>query len=185
MIILPPEFFSRPTLKVARELLGKFLVRKIGRRTIAAMITGTETYIGPNDKASHASRGKTPRTEVMFGKPGYWYVYLIYGMHYCLNIVTEREHYPAAILIRSVAPSASYSNILENIGIAEARGPGRVCKYFKVDKRFNAKPANKKTGLWIEDRSIKIIPREIGRGKRVGVDYAGEWKEKLWRFYLK
>ena len=142
------------------------------------MITEVEAYVGPDDKASHASRlwrgslraarGKTERTKVMFGKPGRWYVYLIYGVHHCLNIVTEKESYPAAVLIRSVAG---------------AKGPGKVCRYFKIDKSFNAQPAVKKSGLWIENRGVRINPRLIQRGTRIGVDYAGEWKNKPWRFY--
>ncbi len=167
--VLQDYFFNRSTLRVARELLGKFLVRKAGRSMIFGMITEVEAYVGPKDKASHASRGKTERTKVMFGKSGHWYVYLIYGMHNCLNIVTEKENYPAAILIRSVG---------------DVKGPGRVCRYFKIDKSFNAKPANKKTGLWIEDRGIRINPSKIKQGKRIGVEYAGKWKDKPWRFYL-
>ena len=100
--VLTQSFFNRPTLLVTKELLGKFLVRKVGVKEISGMITEVEAYIGPEDQASHASRGRTPRTEVMYGKPGYWYVYLIYGMHYCLNIVTEKKEYPAAILIRGI-----------------------------------------------------------------------------------
>jgi DNA-3-methyladenine glycosylase len=219
-IILQQKFFNRPTLKIAKELLGKFLVRKNGKNKIAGMITETEAYVGPEDKASHASRlwrgspraarGKTERTKVMFGKAGQWYVYLIYGMHYCLNIVTEKENYPAAILIRSVAVPRKHSNILKQAGMFYGRriaGPGRVCKYFKIDKKFNAKSADTKTGLWIEDRGVKINSRlikrgksigvdraffldcplrrfVIKRGKRIGVDYAGRWKDKPWRFYL-
>ena len=167
--ILTRQFFNRHTGLVAQELLGKFLVRKKGDKIIAAMITDVEAYAGPHDKASHASRGKTPRTEVMFGKAGYWYIYLIYGMHYCLNIVTEKEEYPAAILIR---------------GVEGISGPGRVSKYFGIDKTFNAKSVSKKNGLWIEDRGIKVKPRRIRRGKRIGVEYAGAWKDKLWRFYI-
>ena len=167
--ILSTEFFNRPTLEIARELLGTFLVCKRGRKTIAAMITEVEAYVGPKDKASHASRGKTLRTEVMFGKPGYWYVYLIYGMYHCLNIVTEKKEYPAAILIR---------------GVEGVSGPGRVSKYFGIDRSFNAKSAGRKNGLWIEDRGVKLKPRQIRRGKRIGVEYAGAWKNKLWRFYV-
>ena len=167
--ILSTEFFDRPTLEVARELLGTFLVCKRGRKTIAAMITEVEAYVGPKDKASHASRGKTLRTEVMFGKPGYWYVYLIYGMYHCLNIVTEKKEYPAAILIR---------------GVEGVSGPGRVSKYFGIDRSFNAKSAGRKNGLWIEDRGVKLKPRQIRRGKRIGVEYAGVWKDKKWRFYV-
>ena len=177
--VLQDYFFNRSTLRVARELLGKFLVRKAGQRMIFGMITEVEAYVGPKDKASHASRlwrgspraarGKTERTKVMFGKAGHWYVYLIYGMHNCLNIITEKENYPAAILIRSVD---------------DVKGPGRVCKYFKINKSFNAKVANKKTGLWIEDRGIRVHPRKIKTGKRIGVDYAEKWKDKPWRFFV-
>jgi len=162
-------FFNRPTLRVAQEILGKFLVCKKGSTIISAMITEVEAYVGPEDRASHASRGRTPRTEVMFGKPGYWYVYLIYGMHYCLNVVTERENYPAAILIRGV----------ENVS-----GPGRVAKYFGIDKSFNAKRATRANGLWVEDRGVIVKPFSIKRGKRIGVDYAGKWRDRKWRFYI-
>ncbi|MDO8521235.1 MAG: DNA-3-methyladenine glycosylase [bacterium] len=165
--VLHKTFFNRPTLTVARELLGKFLVRKVGRKTIAGMITEVEAYVGPKDRASHASRGKTERTKVMFGRPGHWYVYLIYGMHHCLNIVTEKEGYPAAILVRSVE------------GIS---GPGRVSKHLKIGKTENARPASRKSGLWIEDRGVPAV--KFSRGKRIGIDYAGRWKHKPWRFVL-
>lgn len=190
--ILPQKFFNRPTLKPAQELLGKFLVRGMRGKTIEGMITEVEAYVGPEDKASHASRGKTKRTEVMFSQPGHWYVYMIYGMYYCLNVVTEKENYPAAILLRSISninkPLRSYKNVYDEKPM-EIKGPGRLCKYFKIDGStwltINKKSAAKKTGLWIEDRGIKISPSQIKRGKRIGVDYAGKWKHKPWRFYLK
>ena len=163
--VLPKTFFNRPTIAVARDLLGKFLVRKIGTQTIEGMITEVEAYVGPEDKASHASRGRTERTKVMFGHPGHWYIYLVYGMHHCLNVVTEKEGYPAAILIRSIECVS---------------GPGRVSKHFKIEKRLNEKPASQTGGLWIEDRGICIT--KLMRGKRIGVDYAGKWKDKLWRW---
>jgi len=196
---LSQKFFNRPTLIVAKDLLGKFLVRRFPKNAyrrgqnktrtgtdkfLTGMIMEVEAYIGPYDKASHASRGKTERTKVMFGKPGHWYVYLIYGMYYCLNIVTEKENYPAAILIRSVlveGPASPKGGRALQRGVY---GPGRVSKCFKIDKRFNEKPASIKTGLWIENGNIKINPRLIKRGKRIGVDYAGKWKNKLWRFYI-
>ncbi|MBX4190313.1 DNA-3-methyladenine glycosylase, partial [Candidatus Parcubacteria bacterium] len=115
---LDRQFFEQKTLKVARELLGKYLVRRIGNKVIAAKITETEAYCGPNDKACHASKGRTSRTEVMFGKAGHAYVYLIYGMYHCLNIVTEKENYPAAVLIR---------------GIGSINGPGKLCRELKID----------------------------------------------------
>lgn len=166
---IPPDFFEQKTIAVAKNLLGAFLVRNKNGHKIAAMITDVEVYMGPHDRASHASRGRTPRTEVMFGEAGRWYVYMVYGMHYCLNIVTEKHGYPAAILIR---------------GIESVQGPGRVCKYFGIDKRFNALPATAKTGLWIENRGVHIRQKNIKRGSRIGVDYAGAWKDKKWRFFL-
>lgn len=190
--ILPHSFFDRPTLTVAKDLLGKFLVRKIGRRITEGMITEVEAYVGPNDRASHASRGKTARTEVMFGEPGRWYVYLVYGMHHCLNIVTERDGYPAAVLIRSVLVALQQKDTVKkrsclNGIIGEERkvvGPGKVCQYFKIDRRLNKKPAGRASGLWIEDRGIKISPKRIRWGKRIGIEYAGEWRKRPWRFFL-
>ncbi|MFY9461717.1 MAG: DNA-3-methyladenine glycosylase [Candidatus Sungiibacteriota bacterium] len=168
--ILTRQFFDRPTLKVAKELLGKFLVRKVGRREIAGMITEVEAYVGQEDKASHASRGETPRCRVMFGEAGNWYLYFTYGMHWMLNIVTERKGYPAAVLIR---------------GTSDIYGPGRLTKFLHVDKSFNGKPAKKDVGLWIEDRGAKIPKLAIRSGKRIGVEYALEpWKNKPWRFYI-
>lgn len=173
---LPLKFFGRPTLTVAEELLGKFLVRKFRKKTISAMITEVESYIGSADKASHASKGKTERTKIMFGKAGYWYVYLIYGMHYCLNIVTEEKNYPAAILIRAVLVDDFKKDLI--------RGPGKVTKFLKINKKFNGKPSLARTGLWIEDRGISIKSEQIKRGKRIGIDYAGKWKRKPWRLYI-
>lgn len=161
------KFFNRPTLQVAQELLGKYLVRKIGSYSLARQITEVEAYVGLNDRASHASRGMTPRNRVMFGSPGVWYVYFTYGMHWMLNMVTEEKNYPAAVLIR---------------GVEGISGPARVTKFFKINKHFNTKPAARKTGLWIEDRGVQVKQKEIHRSKRIGVDYAGAWKHKLWRF---
>src|SRR3989338_10263905 len=116
--ILEPYFYNRPTLIVAQDLLGKFLVRKIGNKEITSMIIEVEAYDGFKDKASHASKGRTLRNEVMFGEAGRWYVYLIYGMYWMLNIVTGPKDYPAAILIR---------------GVVDASGPGRLTKFFKIN----------------------------------------------------
>ena len=140
------------------------------------MITETEAYDGPNDKASHASRGKTKRTEPMFGEAGNFYVYLIYGMYYLLNVVTGPKNYPAAVLIRGA----------EKIGKNPLRlnGPGKIVKYLRVTNKINAKPANKKTGVWFEDRGIIIKRRQIIAGKRIGVDYAEKWRDKPYNFRL-
>ena len=172
--ILFQKFFNRSTLIVAQELLGKFLVRKYRGKNQpdggALMITEVEAYDGFDDKASHASRGKTERNKIMFEKGGQWYVYFTYGMHYMLNIVTGPKNYPAAVLIR---------------GTKEINGPARLTKFLKIDKKFNGKPANKKTKLWIEDRGVKISKAQIAKRERVGVDYAGKWANKLYRFMIK
>ncbi|MGC8775933.1 MAG: DNA-3-methyladenine glycosylase [Minisyncoccia bacterium] len=176
--VLKPDFFNRETILVAKELLGKFLVRKIGKKIIAAEITEVEVYDGFKDRGSHASRGKTNRTKVMFGPAGYFYVYLNYGMHWMLNIVTQKENYPAAILIRGVKSI--------NDEVKDINGPGRVSKFFKINKFFNNKLAAPKTGLWFEDRGIKINLKEIKSGPRIGIDYAGPyWAKRHFRFWIK
>jgi len=160
------KFFNRNTVVVAKDLLGKYLVRKIGNKIVRTRITETEAYCGQKDLANHASKGITPRTKVMFGPPGRAYIYLIYGMYHCLNIVTEKEGYPAAVLIR---------------GCELADGPGKTCRDLKIDKNFNGVDLCLSKELWIEDGGEKSPI--IKKGKRIGVDYAGKWKDKLWRFY--
>jgi DNA-3-methyladenine glycosylase len=190
---LSQKFYNQSTLKVARLLLGKFLIRKIGKIKLAGKIIETEAYVGPSDLASHASHGRTPRTEVMFGPPGHAYVYLIYGLNYCFNIVTERKDFPAAVLIRAVEPMESVDLMYKNrnlnfqfsiLNFQLTNGPGKLCQAFKIDKKLNDIDL---TGniLYIEDRGIKIKPREISAAKRIGVEYAGKYKNKLWRFYIK
>jgi len=176
---LNQQFYNQPTVKVAKALLGKFLVHKVNGKILVGKIIETEAYVGPKDLASHASRGKTKRTEIMFGEAGYWYVYLIYGMYYCLNIVTEHKNYPAAVLIRKVEP---VSGLKEKI---KTDGPGKLCRAFIIDKNLNGMSSfEKKSKLWIEDRGEIIKPDKIKKAPRVGVDYAGEYKNKLWRFKL-
>ena len=183
---LPRSFYSRATLDVASALLGKVLVRRLGRRHLAGRIVETEAYVGPHDLACHASKGRTPRTSVMFGLPGYAYVYMIYGFYFCLNVVTEPLGYPAAVLIRAVEP-------LENVDLMRqlrnnperetniASGPGKLCMAMSIDKQLNGADLLG-AAIWIEDR--KFDPGPIGASRRVGVDYAGEFKEKPWRFYV-
>lgn len=178
-MILKKSFYNQPTLKVAQDLLGCFLIRKIGNKTIKTKIIETEAYNGPKDLASHASRGKTPRNSVMFGESGTIYVYFTYGMHYMLNVVTEKKDYPAAVLIRAVE---SVSLDKEKLN---TRGPARLTKTLKIDKSFNNLPIyTKKCGLWIEGRDEDIKKAQIKKAKRVGIDYAGIYKNKLWRFLL-
>jgi len=182
---LDRSFYDRPTLKVASDLIGKVLVRRLDGRNLAGRIVETEAYIGPLDLASHASKGKTPRTSVMFGPPGVSYVYMIYGVYFCLNAVTESEGNPAAVLIRAVEP-------LENIRVMRtlrynplrdtniASGPGKLCMAMSIDKSLNAVDLESRK-LWIEDRSLQVDAIETS--PRIGVDYAGEYKDKPWRFY--
>src|SRR6185295_1335865 len=182
---LDRSFYERPTLEVASDLIGKVLVRRLAGRNLAGRIIETEAYIGPSDLACHASRGKTPRTSVMFGPAGVSYVYMIYGFYFCLNTVTEAEGYPAAVLIRAVEP-------LENIPVMRrlrynpqrdtniASGPGKLCMALSIDKGLNAVDLAGKV-LWIEERGLEV--GAIDRGPRIGVDYAGAYKDKPWRFY--
>ena len=177
--ILAQEFYQQNTREVAKELLGKYLIREIDGQKIIGQITETEAYCGPKDLACHGSRGRTPRTETLFGEAGCWYVYLIYGMYYCLNIVTEKENYPSAVLIRGVKP---ISGLDKNI---KTDGPGKLCRAFTIDKKINNSSAFKSPSLWIEDWGEKIKPNQIKKTPRIGVDYAGEYKDKMWRFILK
>ena len=158
-MILQKDFYNRDTTAVAKELLGKYLVRKIGNRILAYSIIETEAYVGPNDKACHASRGFTKRTAVMFGPPGIAYIYLIYGMYYCLNIVTRESGYPAAVLIRA-------------LDHPEMTGPGRLTKFLNIT-------------LWIENRGVIVKKNAITATPRIGVGYAGEWSKKPFRYIIK
>lgn len=142
------------------------------------MITEVEAYTGPEDLASHAARGrKTARTAVMFGHAGRWYVYFTYGMHWLVNIVTGKEGHPAAVLIRAV-------RLRSPQGVLGVSGPARVAKTFRVDGSFTGIPAQKRYGLWVEDRGVRVS--QIVRTPRVGVNYAGPiWAKKPYRFVLK
>ena len=178
---LSPDFFLENTVEVARRLLGKYLVRRAGRRTIAGMITEVEAYDGLRDRGSHASRGKTARNAPMFGSPGHWYIYCTYGMHWMLNIVTREAGYPAAILIRGVATDAEQrgkrriGSMLRKSDIhrksdfpsIEIRGPARVTKYFRIGKQFNNKQATRATGLWIEERPARRTARPPAAMRRL------------------
>jgi DNA-3-methyladenine glycosylase len=182
---LSRAFYEQPTVEVARQLLGKYLVRIDAAGIRAGMILESEAYIGPDDKASHASRGRTPRTNVMFGPAGFAYIYLIYGMHHCLNIVTEQRDYPAAVLIRAVEPSEGMALMRKERPVADIRrltnGPGKLCQAFGIDRRLNGLDICGEA-LFIEDRGTSLV--DIVVTTRVGVDYAGAWKDKPWRFYV-
>ncbi|MGC3972951.1 MAG: DNA-3-methyladenine glycosylase [Nitrospira sp.] len=172
-MILPRDYFDRPTLEVARSLVGKYLVREQGRRLISGRIIEVEAYIGTEDKACHASKGRTARTEVLFGPPGHAYVYLCYGMYEMLNVVTEQEGFPAAILLRAVECEGRLID-----------GPGRLTRAFGIDRRLNRCDLTLGQSLWFEDRGAGVPTGLLNCHPRIGVDYAGEWAHKPWRFRL-
>ena len=183
---LPRSFYEQCTVEVARQLLGKYLVRKHPAGTTIGRIVETEAYVGHEDKACHASRGRTPRTEIMFGRAGHAYIYMIYGFHYMLNIVTEATDFPAAVLIRAAEP-------LEGLLVMQSRrrteqlhslasGPGRLCQAFAIDRTLNGNDLCGKI-LYLEDHG-EPAPKIITTS-RIGVDYAGKWKHKPWRFFIK
>lgn len=166
MTKISPEFFRRDVLEVAPELLGKFLVRQFEDGKIERFrITEVEAYRGPEDKACHAAKGRTGRTEVMFHDGGKIYVYLIYGIFWMLNFVTGREDEPQAILIR---------------GIEGYSGPGKLTKRLLIGKDFYGESISSDR-LWLEDDGL--IPDYV-QTPRIGIDYSGEWKDKPWRFVV-
>ena len=169
-LMVPEDFKAKNTALLARRLLGKVLV-SVGADGVErrGRICEVEAYHGEADLASHARKGRTRRTEVMYAAGGVWYVYLCYGIHEMLNLVTGPAHQPSAILIR---------------GVEGVVGPGRVTRVFGIDRRFNAQSAAPATGLWIEDDGFKVPRSAIIATPRIGVDYAGpEWAAKPWRFY--
>ena len=172
--VLPRIYFNRPTVTVARSLIGKYVVREIDGRILAGKILEVEAYVGPQDKACHASKGRTQRTEVLFGPPGVAYVYLIYGIYHCLNVVTEREEFPSAVLIRAIEIDGELID-----------GPGRLCRALEIDRRLNRVNLTTGESLWFEDRGVLVERGDVGAHPRIGVDYAGEWAKKPWRFRLR
>ena len=174
---IPRGFYSHDTLKVARDLLGCFLVREHRGKIIRAMITETEAYHGEDDLACHASKGKTPRTEVMYGEPGRAYIYMIYGMYFCLNIVTEKKDFPAAVLVRAVK--------INGVDCEKTNGPGKLCKFLKIDRKLNKWDLAKGERLWLERPAKNTAQQDIVEGRRIGIDYAQHCREYLWRFSLK
>ena len=203
--MLPQKFFDGDTVETARALVGKYLIRQYGGVTLAARITETEAYVGRMDKACHAyNYRKTERTKTLYAPPGTAYVYLIYGMHCCLNFVTEPEGEPAAVLIRGLSPRHNQDIIAENrfhckCGDMTAyqrknflNGPGKVCAGMNIDRALNGLPYGSKE-LFIcerlEDAGLPTPPEDnetlnIKAGKRIGIDYAEEAIDFPWRFFL-
>jgi DNA-3-methyladenine glycosylase len=172
---LPRSFYDRDTITVANELLGKYLVRVARGVERIGRIVEVEAYLGSHDLAAHSARGLTERTRVMFGPPGHAYVYFIYGMHHCMNVVTEREGHASAVLLRALEP---VKNVTGRTG-----GPGLLCRALQIDRRLNAHDL-------LSDNFFIAAPPQAGplvivKRPRVGVDYARHWARRHLRFYLK
>ena len=170
--VLPKSFFNRSTLDVACELMGKQLCRKMEDGSIIRLrVNEAEAYDGPEDKACHAHKGKTPRNAVMFGPGGIWYVYICYGMHWMLNVVTGPLDYPAAVLLR---------------GAGDVIGPGRLTKALTVDRQFDGAKVARASKLWFEDDGIELSDSAIERTPRIGIGYAGgKWVSAPYRFVVR
>ena len=168
------DFYARDTLTVARELIGMHLVHANGVTRRVGRIVETEAYQGPEDLAAHSSRGRTPRTEVMFGPPGHAYVYFIYGFWYCLNLVTETQGVPHAVLLRALEP-------VKNVE-GRTQGPALLCKAMGIDGRLHGH--DMLSDAFHIDRPAREAPIRIVKRPRIGVDYAGHWARRLLRFYV-
>jgi DNA-3-methyladenine glycosylase len=187
---LPRAFYARATTTVARELLGKLLVRRQGARPPqVARIVEVEAYLGERDAASHARRGPTPRAAIMFGPPGFLYVYLIYGMHHCMNVVTETDGVAGAVLIRAAAPLAGFDpggggrrgGRLVTSGRHPLTGPGKLCAALAITRALNGHDMTGGNEFYLADDGARA-PRRA-RSARIGVEYAGTWAARKLRFF--
>jgi DNA-3-methyladenine glycosylase len=181
---LPRSFYARPTTAVARALLGKVLVRRAaGAPERRARIVEVEAYLGERDAASHARRGPTPRAAIMFGPPGFLYVYLIYGMHHCMNLVTETDGVAGAVLIRAAAPLDGF----DGKGLTARRfrplsGPGKLCSALSVTLADKGLDVTEGADLFVADDGTPAPRRSTS--PRIGVEYAGAWAERRLRFFV-
>jgi len=172
---LPRSFYDRDTALVAQDLLGKTLVHVVDGVPRTGKIVETEAYLGPHDRAAHSARGRTPRNAVMFGPPGHAYVYFIYGMYFCFNVVTEREGHASAVLIRAVEPLKGITD--------RTCGPGLLCRALGIEKQQNGLDLLGNELFIAESEGIERLV--IVKRQRIGVDYAGAWAKRLLRFYIR
>jgi len=209
---LKREFYTKDTLLVAKELLGKYIIRKIAKRFLVGKIVETEAYIGPEDKASHSYQWKiTKRNLAEFLEGGHIYIYLCYGMYWQLNITTSKNCTPECVLVRAIEPINEFK--IKNVTLPAGRqelkistpasagasagrqnskfkirnltnGPGKLCDWLKLDKSFYGEDLVTSKRIWLEDGE-KIPPLQIVTTKRIGIDYAEIWRHKPWRFYIK
>ncbi|WP_027338607.1 DNA-3-methyladenine glycosylase [Halonatronum saccharophilum] len=185
---LDSSFYKRDGLTLAKDLLGKLLVREVAGERIVTTIVETEAYLGPRDKACHAYDNKrTKRTEVMFWEGGRAYVYLIYGMYNCFNVVASKEGIPEAVLIRAAEPLQGLETIKKNRSIKSKKiedltnGPGKLCQALQIDRELNGYDMVSGDEIYILDSDEKV---EVVADKRINIDYAQEYKDKEWRFYI-
>jgi DNA-3-methyladenine glycosylase len=172
---VPREFFDRNTALVARDLLGLRVVRSLDGRRRIGRIVETEAYLGPQDHASHSRRGPTPSNRSMFGPPGHAYVYLIYGIHHCLNFVTEPAEHGSAVLIRAIEPISGIDS--------RTQGPGLLCRALGVDRSLDGVDLAGEA-LWVAEPAVPLtVP--VVRSRRIGIDYAGHWARRLLRFHIR
>jgi DNA-3-methyladenine glycosylase len=187
---LARRYFARPTLQVARELLGQRLVYETGGTRLAGRISETEAYIGQNDMACHARFGLTPRSRLMFGAPGYAYIYLNYGVHWLLNIVTEPEGSPAAVLIRAILPEEGLPSMQVRRGPRAAPGrltdgPGKLTQAMGIDKTLNGQDLCAPEASLFVERARAAAGATVRQGPRIGLNNTPEpWKSIPWRFWI-
>ena len=196
------QFYNRDALIVAKDLLGKTLVHEVNGKRLSARIVETEAYMGIIDKAAHSYGGKrTPRVEVMYGAPGHAYIYLIYGLHHCLNVVTGADGDPQAVLIRALEPLEGleemalhrYKKTLDQLSKSQrkglANGPGKLCHALAIDRGLNGEDLRgnhlfiEESDEAAEEQNCELI--KIHETTRIGIDYAGEARDYPWRFYIK
>ncbi|WP_294162462.1 DNA-3-methyladenine glycosylase [uncultured Clostridium sp.] len=195
-MIINKEFYNRSAVDVAKDLLGKVLVREVDGKILKGKIVETEAYIGESDKACHAYNGRrTKRTEPLYGEGGISYIYFIYGLYHCLNVVTREENVAEAVLIRALEPLNEFDyisqirykkdfNELTKTQIKNlANGPSKLCLAYLIDKNLNEDKLYEKGELYIEEHESEYF--EIVETKRIGIDYSEEAKDFLWRFYIK
>ncbi len=187
-MLIKKNFYNQDTIKVAKRLLGCYLVRKYRGKIIRAKIIETEAYQGENDLASHASKGKTERNKAMFGEPGRAYIYLIYGMYYMFNIVTEKKNFPAAVLIRGLSNDYQIKTKNQKKRIKKLKkldGPGKLTKNLVIGKSFNGWDLTKGEKIWLEYPVLQNQNNiKVKASPRIGVDYAKDSKDWLWNFKI-
>ena len=190
MMRLTRSFYTRPTRQLAQALLGCRLVRRWQGQRLSGLIVEAEAYIGETDLACHARVGRTRRNAVMYGKPGLAYVYFTYGRHWMLNVVSEQEHFPAAVLIRALEPQEGLDLMQQHRPVPDpidlCRGPAKLTQALRIDRALNGVDlCNRNGDLWIE-AGVPVPARSVVRGPRVGLGATPEpWKSKPWRYCVK